>query len=203
MLDDELENIDKIIDDICTPSKDKPSDRLNTNTSMRRCEDCGELFAGVGKARYCKQCVVSRRAAGRQRQKDNSEQVQVDLTNFGVGKKPVAPSQTAKADTGKPQLSLVPRELLYAVAEIRMYGSKKYGSPENWKTVEPQRYIDAAYRHMVDFADNPHGLDAESGLPHLWHLACNVSFLCALLKPEVTTVSESKGGQMVKGRHDS
>ena len=28
------------------------------------------------------------------------------------------------------------------------------------------------------YLDDPEGLDNESGLPHLWHLACNVAFLC-------------------------
>lgn len=31
---------------------------------------------------------------------------------------------------------------------------------------------------------NKHCLDAESGLPHLWHAACNLAFLCEMLKGE-------------------
>ena len=30
--------------------------------------------------------------------------------------------------------------------------------------------------------DDPHGVDEESGYPHLWHVACNVAFLCDLEK---------------------
>lgn len=88
--------------------------------------------------------------------------------------------QTAKADEGKPRLTLVPQELIYAVAQIREYGNRKYGDPENWRTVEPQRYRDAAFRHLLAYLAEPHGRDEESGLPHLWHLACNVAFLCSL-----------------------
>lgn len=86
----------------------------------------------------------------------------------------------AKADEGKPRLSLVPRKIIWDIAKIREYGNKKYGSADNWKKVEPGRYRDAAYRHFMRYLDDPTGLDEESGLPHLWHLACNISFLCEL-----------------------
>lgn len=33
------------------------------------------------------------------------------------------------------------------------------------------------YRHWLAYLDDPAGTDAESGLPHLWHLACNAAFL--------------------------
>ena len=92
--------------------------------------------------------------------------------------------QQAKADAGKPRLSLVPSELIRAVATVREYGNRKYGSPDNWRRVEVERYRDAAYRHLLDYIDDPDSVDQESGLPHLWHLACNVAFLCALEKTE-------------------
>ena len=95
---------------------------------------------------------------------------------------PSLPSQEAKADIGKPRLSLVPSEIIRDIARVREYGNDKYGDPENWKTVEPERYRDAAYRHLLAYIDNPAGTDEESGLPHLWHLACNVAFLCEMEK---------------------
>lgn len=89
-------------------------------------------------------------------------------------------NQEAKADAGKPQLTLVPRQIIWDIARIRMYGNEKYGSPDNWKTVEIERYRDAAFRHFMAYLDDPHGVDEESGLPHLWHLACNIAFLCEM-----------------------
>lgn len=86
-------------------------------------------------------------------------------------------SQEAKADVGKPRLTLVPREIIFAIAKVREYGNKKYHDPDNWKTVEPERYRDAAFRHFMAYLDDPEGVDEESGLPHLWHLACNIAFL--------------------------
>lgn len=88
--------------------------------------------------------------------------------------------QKAKADAGKPQLTLVPRRILYDIAKVRQYGTEKYGDPENWKKVEVERYRDAAFRHFMAYLDDPHGVDEESGLPHLAHLACNIAFLCEL-----------------------
>ena len=88
--------------------------------------------------------------------------------------------QEAKADAGKPRLTLVPPEIIWAIAEVREYGTKKYGDPENWRKVSPQRYRDAMFRHMMAYLAAFHGKDPESGLPHLWHLACNVAFLCAM-----------------------
>lgn len=90
--------------------------------------------------------------------------------------------QTIKADLGKPRLSLVPSQIIRDIARVREYGNEKYSDPDSWMRVEPQRYIDAAYRHMLAFVDNPNGNDEESGLPHLWHLACNVAFLCEMFK---------------------
>ena len=88
--------------------------------------------------------------------------------------------QAAKADIGKLRLTLVPIRLIQAVAAVREYGARKYRDPENWRKVEPQRYRDALYRHWLAYLEEPTGVDEESGLPHLWHLACNAAFLIAL-----------------------
>ena len=90
--------------------------------------------------------------------------------------------QTAKADAGKPQLTLVPRKIIWAIARVREYGCKKYpeGGVDNWKQVEKERYRDAMMRHMLQYLDDPDGVDEESGIKHLHHLACNVAFLCEM-----------------------
>ena len=89
-------------------------------------------------------------------------------------------NQDIKADDGKLRLTLVPRQIIYDIAKIREYGCKKYKDPDNWKKVEPERYRDAMLRHLFAYLDDPQGVDEESGLKHLWHLACNVAFLCDL-----------------------
>lgn len=85
----------------------------------------------------------------------------------------------AKLDKGKPRPTLVPVSLIDAVTAIREYGCAKYNDPENWRKVEPQRYRDAAYRHWLAYLKGEE-TDQESGLPHLWHLACNIAFLIEL-----------------------
>lgn len=94
------------------------------------------------------------------------------------------PDQTIKADAGKLPLTAVPRAIIRAIGEVRYYGMSKYpnGGIDNWKKVDPQRYRDAAFRHFLAYLDNPEGYDEESGLPHLWHLACNIAFLIELDK---------------------
>lgn len=91
-------------------------------------------------------------------------------------------NQDAKRDAGKLRLTLVPREIIKAIAAVRMYGVGKYpeGGTDNWRRVEIERYRDAAFRHFLAYLDDPQGVDEESGLPHLSHLACNIAFLCEL-----------------------
>lgn len=84
--------------------------------------------------------------------------------------------QTVKADHGKPRPTLVPSSIIMAITEIREYGTQKYGDPENWRQVEPERYKDALYRHWLAYLDGE-DYDRESGYPHLWHMACNLAFL--------------------------
>lgn len=89
------------------------------------------------------------------------------------------PKGVAKADAGKARPTLCPSELIWAVTAIREYGCRKYHDPDNWKRVEPQRYKDAAYRHWLAYLGGEEK-DPESGLPTLWHVACNIAFLIAL-----------------------
>ena len=96
-------------------------------------------------------------------------------------------NQTAKADAGKPRPTLVPTEVIWAITAVREFGNEKYKSPDNWKKVEPQRYRDALYRHFLKYLEDPNSVDEESGLPSLWHAACNIAFLCALEKPHEQT----------------
>ena len=95
---------------------------------------------------------------------------------------PTPPAQEAKADAGKPRLTLVPMQIVFDIAKVREFGNAKYGDPNNWKRVEPERYREAAFRHFLKYIDDPLGVDEESGLPHRFHLECNLAFLAEMEK---------------------
>ncbi len=87
---------------------------------------------------------------------------------------------TAKHDEGKLQIHLVPPQIIRDIAEVRMYGNKKYKDPDNWKSVEKWRYVDALLRHLLLYLEDPDGVDEESGIKHYKHAACNMAFICAM-----------------------
>ena len=93
-----------------------------------------------------------------------------------------APAQEAKADAGKERLTLVPMQIVFDIAKVREFGTAKYKDPDNWKRVEPERYREAAFRHFLRYIDDPLGVDEESGLPHRFHLECNLAFLAEMEK---------------------
>lgn len=96
----------------------------------------------------------------------------------------------AKSDQGKIRPTLVPPSLVIEVAKIREYGVQKYHDPENWRKVEPQRYVDALYRHFLQYLSGE-WYDKESGLPHLSHMACNLAFLIEMEVNDGETLCES------------
>ena len=122
------------------------------------------------------------------------------MKDYGIEeKKP----QEAKADAGKLELTLVPRQIIRSIAKIRMFGTRKYHSPDNWKRVSKERYRNAAFRHFLAYLDNPASLDEESGMPHLWHCSCNLAFLEELEEKDGTfksghTVPDDSGAESVE-----
>ena len=125
----------------------------------KNCENCAHGVDMPGE--YCCSCHIP----GNWNQ--NWEPVELDLN---------AIDYSAKHDTGKPRPTLVPPSLIRAVTAIREYGCQKYHDPDNWRKVEPQRYRDALYRHWLAYLEGEVN-DPESGLPHIWHCACNIAFL--------------------------
>ncbi|MBP3826246.1 MAG: hypothetical protein ILA11_11015 [Butyrivibrio sp.] len=102
-------------------------------------------------------------------------------------------NQEAKKDAEKPRLTLVPMQILYDICKVREFAvDHKYKDPDNWKKVDIQRYRDAAFRHFLLYLDDPKGVDEESGLPHYYHLCCNLAFICELEKeaPKATPADE-------------
>ena len=86
-------------------------------------------------------------------------------------------NQEAKSDGGKPRPSLVPPALIGGVMRIREFGTARYGDPNNWRKVDADRYHDALLRHILAMWEDWGAVDPDSGMPHLWHAACNIAFL--------------------------
>ena len=92
--------------------------------------------------------------------------------------------QQIKKDAGKLELDLVPMQIVRDICEVRMYGTRKYGDPENWKRVELRRYVNALLRHTLAFAEDIHSVDEESGIPHYKHMECNLAFISEFMRDD-------------------
>lgn len=161
------ENLFKNPPELTFTAKNVKGDRLSTTYIE---EDALVILRDIGLKEFCDELIHDF-----EEKELEGERVSKD---FFFDDSELSRSQSAKADNGKLQLTLVPTGVIKAIARIRMYGNEKYHDPENWKTVEKERYRDAAYRHFLAYLEDPEGVDKESGLPHLWHLACNIAFLC-------------------------
>ena len=95
-----------------------------------------------------------------------------------------AGAQGAKADKDKPRPSLVPPALIDGVMRIREFGTARYGDPDNWRNVDAERYHDALLRHILAIWEDWKAVDPDSGMPHLWHAACNIAFLMQYMEDE-------------------
>ena len=82
----------------------------------------------------------------------------------------------AKDDKAKPMAGVLLdfSRALQLVADVGTYGAKKYAR-QGWCVVPEgsQRYTDALVRHLLAMDVDPDGLDKETGLPHLAHVAWN------------------------------
>lgn len=87
----------------------------------------------------------------------------------------------------KPQrYDLLPKAALDGIAEVLAFGAAKYSTPEasgahNWrKGYEWSKSYAAAMRHLTAHWDGE-TLDPESGLPHLAHAGCHITFMLTWL----------------------
>lgn len=80
-----------------------------------------------------------------------------------------------KFDNDKSPITLVDPSFITGTADVLAFGSRKYAK-HNWrKGIEVTRCLDAGFRHMLQVARGE-DIDPESGLPHLYHVACCIMF---------------------------
>lgn len=89
-------------------------------------------------------------------------------------------TQGMKFDAGKLDYTLVPWDGVEEVVKVLAFGANKYAR-DNWKHVESQRYLAAAFRHLVAY-NKGELTDSETGLSHLAHASCCVLFMLAMEK---------------------
>ena len=92
-------------------------------------------------------------------------------------------TEATKHDGDKCAMDLIAPELLEAVGDVLKFGAGKYAS-RNWeKGMAWGRCYGAALRHLnawhAAHLRGESGKDPESGLSHLAHAACCISFLLA------------------------
>ena len=89
-----------------------------------------------------------------------------------------------KFDGEKPDWSLLDLNILEDMVKVLTFGAKKY-ERDNWKYVDQgeDRYYAAMMRHMIAHRSGEK-LDPESGLPHLAHGMCCLTFLSWLNQNE-------------------
>lgn len=91
-------------------------------------------------------------------------------------------TEAVKADTGKPDWTLVPFEALEGMVKVLEFGANKY-SRNNWMTnggFSYRRVLTACFRHLFAWMRGE-DKDPESGLNHIWHAQCNLLFLAMYL----------------------
>lgn len=92
--------------------------------------------------------------------------------------------QEAKADYGKLQMMLMLPAINRSVVRVREYGILKYKDKENWKKVSIERWENALVRHLMEYIKDRHSVDAESGLKHIDHIACNLAYILENMEGE-------------------
>ena len=144
----------------------------------------GKAFCSMQEAKFdfcathnCIDCALEKHANEQGETCDHYAACHPDEAARLMGYEIIKDEQEAKADKDKPRPSLVPPALIDGVMRIREFGTARYGYPDNWRNVDAERYHNALLRHILAMWENWKAVDPDSGMPHLWHAACNIAFL--------------------------
>jgi hypothetical protein len=97
------------------------------------------------------------------------------------GKESLAETKGIRYNTDKDKLSWVPASLERAVAKVLWKSSAEGGGKypaQNWrKGMSWSETGESLMRHAKLLIQDGEEIDKESGLPHIFHIACNAAFL--------------------------
>lgn len=82
-----------------------------------------------------------------------------------------------KHDTGKPDLTDIPKEAMWEMGKAFTYGQVKYGKNNFRLGMSVSRQLSAALRHIYQHLDGEIS-DSESGVSHLGHALASLSMAC-------------------------
>ena len=102
--------------------------------------------------------------------------------------------EAVKADTDKPDWSLVPFEALEGMVRVLEHGAEKY-SRNNWQTnggFKWTRLVSSTLRHLFAWARGQ-DLDPDSGLNHIYHCQCNLLFLSMYVGDTIKFNKDDRG----------
>lgn len=84
-----------------------------------------------------------------------------------------------KYDTDKLRWDLLDVDFPEGIVKVLTFGAKKY-DPNNWRKLVDNNGTERCYaafmRHMVEWRKG-NKVDPETGIPHIFHAACNLYFL--------------------------
>lgn len=82
-----------------------------------------------------------------------------------------------KYDLEKSMMQLFPLSVAESISQVLTFGAKKYAA-HGWKNLPDavQRYQGALLRHLTALQEGEE-VDSDSGLPHVYHIGCNITFL--------------------------
>lgn len=101
-----------------------------------------------------------------------------------------------KYDNGKPNLALLPPQVLMQISEVLGFGAEKYGM-NNWRDdgncTEWSRTYSSIQRHLLSFWDGE-DLDPESGKMHLAHACTQIVILMQMINDGHTHMDDRYKG---------
>lgn len=79
-------------------------------------------------------------------------------------------------DPKKLQPSMIPPTFIEGVTQVLMFGAKKYARGNWMRGMSFTDVLDAIKTHTLAI-ERGEDLDADSGLPHIYHIGCGLAFL--------------------------
>ncbi len=103
----------------------------------------------------------------------------------------MATKKGVKLDDGKVRMDLFPLEVAESISKVLTFGAQKY-TGNGWQQVPDavKRYQAAMLRHLTAI-EKGELYDDESGLPHIYHVGCCVTFLIYFFNREEEFILES------------